>query len=616
MMSSIVVHMLWSMCIAVCVLTGAESRCVFPDFLMLRKHLQWMYKVRTNLETPGVKGYTLGVEPSVITFSPYFQAQSQEDEFFTWTCITDLGQESYFIEVRYTEDQSYYQCVSFIHLSNEVKQLKTSEKLIYNNHISCDTNQKELNPWLLVKSGSAPFETVPCSLIGGYDMQIYDLEGKSMCEGLHLVPRLEVGCFEPDKLYVDFQNCPHEIFTPTMLRKQPLSCIATWKEQHYQFIVARRSDKDSYWTFRFPLLHHNELTARLYSDLLADDGTVGSSNINVVELRLRQLIVTNTCSDAAEDCSRSNKNELCTGMYGSIYCKRTCMLCADDTQSSCLVDRKAIGQWQFVNTDITSQATQKFSVCEHNFKTNSLLNTTCLAHEQDYDYHDYVFVKYQDNGCYPRFSCVSTYVTDRVMFIQMSRGATWPQYEENHYCSPRTYDFRPPESIWQVAVKHPALTPVRCNIPMDLYDFHTIIDGVTCHGRLQTSSCAGLTGTGFYITFNKSEPCDLADVHFDCVSSKIYEDSGDKHLTILSRDKQDVFYCFVADLEFTTLVRLPASECHQEFIFWDHTELQTFSLAPSDGICVEPAASVEDSSDCVRAKLLIPLLLCASLLTL
>ena len=354
-------------------------------------------------------------------------------------------------------------CMQILKRRNNIIQLKQAKvtKGYQMSEELCSDNNLHLDGWLIIDTNSVMNQREDCSLIGGFNMQVYDKSTfTGVCDGYLGETRLESECLPEEGLNFYFR---HETCVPGGLYMdvtQRTYCLANWDDEVFNFILLKHEKQNHLWIFRYPRVTRrgNSFRALLMKDLYSSTETSISETSNYLILSVGNQspkMLNSLCFDDYEICSKLE--DPCSHSDGvARACARTCGYCTDTRPAVCHLDGSIVdGIWTDANhveegphlninaTSIGIAGSETLHCIDWSNREGSSAKLDPDLTQIDSDHtEEKMLVTVSDNGCRPRFTCAKFTRLPRVFFMQLSQTRLWPLVlgrEDPYNCSNFVY---------------------------------------------------------------------------------------------------------------------------------------------------------------------------------
>ena len=153
----------------------------------------------------------------------------------------------------------------------------------------CDDSNMKLDGWIIMDIKSVMNHREDCSLVGGFNMQVYDKSSyKGVCDGYLGETRLESECLPGDGLNFHYRQAkciPDGLY---MYPTQRSYCLANWEDGQFKFILLKHDRMNYLWVMRFPkdVQSNGKFTAFLMKDLYATTDNAVTTTNNYLSLTM------------------------------------------------------------------------------------------------------------------------------------------------------------------------------------------------------------------------------------------------------------------------------------------------------------------------------------------
>ena len=452
----------------------------------------------------------------------------------------------------------------------QIKEAELSDRMGRN---LCMESNLKLDGWIIMDIKSVMNHREDCSLVGGFNMQVYDKSmSKGVCDGYLGETRLESECLPGDGLnfyYRQAKCVPDGLY---MYPTQRTYCLANWEDGRFNFILLKHDRMHYLWVMRYPKVKQSDgkFTAFLMKDLYATaDNAVRSTN-NYLSISMgRQSAKTlhHLCYDDYEICSVLS--DPCSYSEDiARTCAKTCGFCTDLVPSICKFSLPINGTWVDANhadkgptvqinatsVDIAGQETLHcidWSGSKRESRaTDEEAPAEVIPTGQD-NRNEQMLVTVSDNGCRPRFSCGKfTKLPSNAMFMQLTQTRLWPlvkNKEDPYECSKFIYTSNKDVDTNPYRMRHEHLFTsdhISNSVQCDLSNFEHIAvlfkDGVRCSGHLTQST----TKDSVQLSFPE---CSVQRLRhkFTCLEYSRFPPENDMLLVTQSHESPPKVHCWL-----------------------------------------------------------------------
>ncbi len=347
------------------------------------------------------------------------------------------------------QTKALYTCMQIVKRSISVIQIKqaTASKSLNGEELCSDKNM-QLDGWLIIDTHSVINlnQRQDCSLVGGFNMQVYDRSTYTGVCDEHLgETRLESECLPGEGLNFYFRQAACVPDGLLMFHTQRTYCLANWDDEVFNFILLKHDSKDALWVLRYPkgVRRGNNFKALLMKDLFSSmEPTVSETN-NYLILSMGNPVsktLDNLCYDDYDICS-AVKDPCSQSKEIAWACAKTCGFCSDTRPTVCHFSPAINGSWTdanrpehnpYVQINATSMAITGSETlhCIDWSSTPHQPGSTANLRQMNSDHANKgaqkMLVTVSDNGCRPRFTCATLVKLPHVFFMQLSQTKLWP----------------------------------------------------------------------------------------------------------------------------------------------------------------------------------------------
>ncbi|XP_013400105.1 uncharacterized protein LOC106166180 [Lingula anatina] len=373
---------------------------------------------------------------------------SSDFDSYVRTCVevvsesnaTYVDGQSYIISEKIENEPLRYRCMQLVNRTNFVFQVKLSAATTERPDTGATLcGSISLDPWPIVRyTYDHESITAACPADGGYpfslsDQTLYTETGAAAaeirakrCQNL----ALDLECLPGENVRIDFKDgfCePYGVVADSLKSYLQLQCIATWKESHYTFrLLSRYSD---FYTLRFSTVHDDSFKAFLFKGAIID----ATLNLNLansisrnlyVELSVKRKRQYDLCENDQADC----ENPSCLrDLYNHFAnrCLKTCNLCNATYNAltvPCDFESDLQGTWKNAQNEVL-RINGSFA------KIPGYGQFQCIDVKRVQQLEGTVVLATFDNGCRPRFKCLSLIRERYTLKWRMGKGfEPWPGY--------------------------------------------------------------------------------------------------------------------------------------------------------------------------------------------
>ena len=406
-------------------------RIMSPDYDLSLQH----YRRKVTFDGPDMR---------VDYITDMYQLQ-RSGRRITYTCEAMLPGNKFIAMVTEKGNTERFTCIQFLMRSRNVVQWKMGAFYGWMSRDLCDNLFIVDSPLVYFDDGKYGFWSEkrnqdssyhPCPLEGGYIIsQWYNESGKGKCRRDHLAPisiKLENECESGEGLSIigGHINCP------TVYEGHPLFCLASWKDDHYTYMIIHREHMDfTLPCIRYPTDHGNRFTAFLFIDGVCDstDDIQHSRKYRRLELDRHVTSGGDICHDDGDACEEFLPPLTgCEGSWAS-FCRYTCRLCRFKRPwTNVTIPTVYQGHWF---KDTYSQGHEILHIDEHFIRIPSLGSYRIFGESRCVDrgqtrgmghrVREFVFIQVFHNGCSPRMTFVQvTRRSPTVISIRLSLPQT------------------------------------------------------------------------------------------------------------------------------------------------------------------------------------------------
>ena len=468
-----------------------------------------------------------------------------------------------------------YTCMQILKRTDSILQMREAELSEKMGRELCHESNLKLDGWIIMDIKSVMNHREDCSLVGGFNMQVYDKGmSKGVCDGYLGETRLESECLPGDGLnfyYRQAKCVPDGLY---MYPTQRTYCLANWEEGKFRFLLLKHDKKNYLWVMRYPkvIQTNGKFSAFLMKDLYATTDSVVRSTITNSYLSIsmgRQSAKTldHLCYDDYEICSVLS--DPCSYSEDiARTCAKTCGFCTELVPSVCEFNLPINGTWVDanhadkgptiqINTTSIDIAGQETLYCvdwsgskKESRATDEEAPAEVIPTGQD-KRNEQMLVTVSDNGCRPRFSCGKfTKLPSNVMFMQLTQTRMWPlvdKKEDLYECKKFIYTSDKDVDINPYRTRHETLfisDHINNSVQCDLSDFeHFAVlfkDGVRCSGHLTQSA----NKDSLHFSFPEC-PVQRLRHKFTCLEQSRFPPENDMLLVTQSHESPPKVHCWL-----------------------------------------------------------------------
>lgn len=504
-----------------------HTNCTFPDIMNLEEDGSLDHTWRFLSPDPNYnKEHSTG-QWSFHMHSVYISHGNTLDDYdsadgYDYDCIENVGKNKVLVKrIEFDQDEKHdrFTCLHFVRRSPAVVQLRMAEYAETAESSLCNDANLKNNDTTLVHFHAAMWhkvlEKIPymtCGLEGGYFIdQWYDQDKNEGCTvDVENSLRIEDECDIGSRLQItgESEKCPSPMENLNVY-KEPLTCIASWKDGNYLFSVATDEWNSFFVCLRFPQTKGKQFEMYIFLDGICDSTENILHSKKYKRLQMRQFIVPDLCSDYSPHCTLLSKED-CVGAVPNT-CRKSCNVCPHEkTWYSSKLPEEIQGDW-YLQT--SAKPGKKVTITErsmefpHSRSWSYFGESPCkrsrIGHQKKAS--EYMLVSSSINGCLPRVATVmvNTFSTS-VIGLQLSQSAsselglvnetsTWSNDMES-MCEPTQYSqdderlrnkYHTTGYGWQNLVQdvqYPNLD--QCELTDDQEFEVTLKSGATCKGHL------------------------------------------------------------------------------------------------------------------------------------
>ena len=246
-------------------------------------------------------------------FTPDIMQVISSDLFrkpFTRVCIHAYPNDQFLVaHEEEGQTRGRYTCMQILKRSDTVLQIKEANLSDRMGSNLCVESNMKLDGWIIMDIKSVMNHREDCSLVGGFNMQIYDKSShQGVCDGYLGETRLESECLPGDGLNFYYRQAKCVADGLYMYPTQRTYCLANWEDGKFKFILLKHDRMHYLWVMRYPkvIQRNGKFTAFLMKDLYAtiDDAVTVTNNYLILSMG-KQIPKTldNLCYDDYEICS-------------------------------------------------------------------------------------------------------------------------------------------------------------------------------------------------------------------------------------------------------------------------------------------------------------------------
>ena len=466
-----------------------------------------------------------------------------------------------------------YTCMQILKRSDTVLQIMETELSDKMGRDLCVDSNLKLDGWIIMDIKSVMNHRQDCSLVGGFNMQVYDKSSyKGVCDGYLGETRLESECLPGNGLnfyYRQAKCVPDGLY---MYPTQRTYCLANWEDGNFKFSLLKHDRMNYLWVMRFPkeIENSRKFTAFVMKDLYATIDNVASVTNNYLSLTMSKQspkTLDNLCYDDYEICSVlsdpcSYSEEIAR------TCARTCGFCTDLSPAVCQFSIPINGSWVDanqadkspsvqINTTSIDIAGKEILHCVDwsNSKRASRVTDeeppTVVIPTGQNRRNEQMLVTVSDNGCRPRFSCGKfTKLPSNVMFMQLTQTRLWPliqNMEDPYDCNKFIYTSDKDIDTNPYRTRHEhlfILDHISHSVQCDMSNFEHLAvlfkDGVRCSGHLTQSANKDTVQLSF-------PECSVQRLRhkFTCLEHSRYTSENDMLLVTKSHESSPKVHCWL-----------------------------------------------------------------------
>ena len=493
---------------------------------------------------------------------------------FTRVCIQSYKNDKFLVAHEETgQIRGLYTCMQILKRSSTVLQIREAELSEGMGRNLCDDSNMKLDGWIIMDIKSVMNHREDCSLVGGFNMQVYDKSSyKGVCDGYLGETRLESECLPGDGLNFHYRQAkciPDGLY---MYPTQRSYCLANWEDGQFKFILLKHDRMNYLWVMRFPkdVQSNGKFTAFLMKDLYATTDNAVTTTNNYLSLTMSKQnpkTLDHLCYDDYEICSVL-KNPCSYSEEIARTCAKTCGFCTDLSPTVCQFSIPINGSWVDANQadkspsvqinttsiEITGQETLHcvdWSDSKRESRATDEEPPTTVTPTNNKQLKEQMLISVSDNGCRPRFSCGKfTKLPSNVMFMQLTQTRLWPLVQNKEdplgcrkfiYTSDKDVDTNPYRTRHETMF---ILDHINNSVQCDLSDFETFAvlfkDGVRCSGHVVQG--------GNKDTIQLSFPeCSVQRLRhkFTCLEHSRYPPENDMLLVTKSHESPSKVHCWL-----------------------------------------------------------------------
>ncbi|ELT95385.1 hypothetical protein CAPTEDRAFT_190800 [Capitella teleta] len=364
----------------------------------------------------------------------------------TLNCVKQIHGHSYAVE-RSGDQHIKFKCIRFAIRSSNVVQVWFSKALDTWNSTICDDSglaRREwpwignyfIEPFLITfrspqpsriptdNGADVPTNMRPFPRVGGYDFQAYATgKKKKLCHRVWRPSRLESECIAGEGMRIMFpeKSCS---FLHERRLEMKLENWGSWKERQYTFVVAAEPNKSPHYVMRIQDPDGaSALTVQFFSSPVCPLNENGTAP-GVVHHTLRlQKSEAGLCVDESPRCRVYAAEGKCSNgnlhQYAN-FCKRSCGLCelVASKKAECDFPMMFHGKWLLFEEhrrEIMRMTEGKLTFSERG-------EFICKAKHWEEDH--YKFLSVFENGCRPRYTCMSLSLEPTHHYLQLQMSAS------------------------------------------------------------------------------------------------------------------------------------------------------------------------------------------------
>lgn len=542
-------------------LRDITGRCHFPSLVQTHATSQWwLYHITAGGAQMSTNSlYFVEYLHDRMIMTPLSGPQSPDHpQAFQRECVKSLNKTTFVVRT-VAENVEYY-CLRFMIRSSNVFQLEVSNMFPRAEDTKCDELHRD--PWPFIRYNIPPKSYSPCPLLGGFDLELRNSTGGSLCDADVMPPRFEYRCNTDDVIYLKVDACRLAQSVLGIEARSKFICVAHWQEQQETVIILKRHDVSLFWLL---ILHAqgSHYKGILSSDIFIDNQEPTSKSTALISLQRRVLNL--TCMDFSPTCDMQ-KDTCSMDVAASAYCAKSCGICKPEDTPLCNISDSLHGSWL---------AFERTSVHEVSITNHSLLidDVTLQCIDNDKLLDTYTLIAFNDNGCHPKYKClkVSNEHNGTVRY-DFDFGPTWPVFTKDHLCTPYMMknDIQHYHQL-SLAIRTPTYDIIGCDIPSGTHSIRSLFsDGNTCEGFMSKQTCKEETMESnmsnssvieVYYTLCKNAVREH-HVQYTCMFTPPSRDA-DKQMVIVKSEKELSYFCLLYDTAFTELVILPAAKCYE-----------------------------------------------------
>ena len=469
------------------------------------------------------------------------------------------------------QTRAKYTCMQFLSRNKAIMQIKQGELSDVMGRSLCADSKLKLDGWIIIDQKSVMEQREDCSLVGGFNMQVYDKSlNKGVCDGYLGETRLESECLPGDGLTFYFRQAkcvPDGLY---MYPAQKTYCLANWDEGNFNFLLLKHYRMNYLWVLQYPKpLQESRFTAYLMKDLYAAiDNSIPTTNyLSLSMSRQSPKTLNSMCFDDYEICSVlsdpcSYSEEIAR------TCAKTCGFCTDASPSVCQFSVPINGSWVDANhaenaANVLINATSIQIVGQETLHCINWVSSgrasratdkeppTVVTPSDKNNAYEQMLVTVSDNGCRPRFSCGKfTKLPSNSLFLQLTQTKLWPLVEKKddpYECRKFIYANEKETDINPYRSRHENLfvsQHINSSVQCDLSQFHHFAvlfkDGVRCSGQLTQSARKNSIQLSF-------PECSVQRLRhrFTCLESSQHLPDNDQLLVTKSHESPPKVHCWL-----------------------------------------------------------------------
>lgn len=398
-------------------LSSVLSNCQFPKLV---NHKDAWYS--NNADGAHLTAY---IRPHIIE-AKFCLFDSTSCEQYTRSCVENMGQNRYLVKhviASQGYSPSYYLCMQFILRSDNIMQIKSSQRSDIPSNSLCSDDNLVMDNWPLFSTSLRSAKPIQCPFSGGYNMRIKS-NGRELCPDKMLSPRIESECETGDGIKFDFKHpaCIHQNLKMKLIHRA--DCMATWTVKGYNFVILRpNSNRFQALCLRIKKPLNNIKHAYLFMDLVCDPGNTHGQpeeTSNYLSIEFERKYIHSVCEDEFEGCS---DDRFCrTEMREN--CRLSCGTCQPDVKL-CAFPEHLRRVWTLYGG---SKSVRNVSITTYEIGFPDVGRFQCLFNDVS-SKHRSILLHTFENGCYPKFTCMETYFSsESVRQFRLSTRINWPMF--------------------------------------------------------------------------------------------------------------------------------------------------------------------------------------------